>query len=257
MPTLTFFGFILPSGTRLTLAGIPELKWELPGLGMSKIRVEIDDSRATVRCDVERWEDHLFATIYKYSHAYARTCIDLVVFSSGTAYTLVFDAVVRPGGSPQALTIQNPAMARECTAYNSAAPTLEGRREFGRVLDLVIGEPALFLALNDLVAGVTNTDIPLVNCGRVLDGLRKIVAPGVNPKKGWPILHSIVNCAPDYMEWVSRQSVDPRHGDRSPVSGQTLGEALRRTWAIMNRFLEYRKRGSSPLPLADFPLLTS
>jgi hypothetical protein len=49
----------------------------------------------------------------------------------------------------------------------------------------------------------------------------------------------------------------PRHGDPAHIPAITTTEITRRSWKIMNRFFEYKKRDNGPLPLAEFPLLTS
>jgi hypothetical protein len=111
-------------------------------------------------------------------------------------------------------------------------------------------------AMGDLADTVTRINVQPVNCGRVMDSLRKIVAPSLAPAAGWRVLHGIVNCDDKYLRFVTDLSTNPRHGDRSMIAGAPAWEAVRRTSIVMNRFLEYRKRGSQHLPLTEFPLLT-
>lgn len=238
------------------MVGIPEVNWEIDGVGMAKIRLTIENSTIHAECEVPQWEEKYMGVIYKHALAYTRTCIDLVAFSTGMALTPAFTALVRPGKEPEAISLNNPTLGQQCTAYKMDGETHTEMLQFGKVLELVIAEPPLMLALNDLVTGISNTDVALINCGRVLDGLRKIVAPNVDAKRGWPVLQAIVNCAPGYLESVSNHSILPRHGDRSPQAGVTLGVSLHRTWAVLNRFIEYRKRGNEPLPHSEFPILT-
>jgi hypothetical protein len=68
-------------------------------------------------------------------------------------------------------------------------------------------------------------------------------------------MHKALNISRGYQEWVSKQSTGTRHGDNAFVPGAVSSEAMLRTWAILNRFLEYRKRGSQPLTVPDFPEL--
>jgi hypothetical protein len=86
--------------------------------------------------------------------------------------------------------------------------------------------------------------------------LRKIVAPGEKkPVRGWAVLQGIVNVDQRFTEWVSELSIDPRHGGWSNADEAKIKEAVRRCWVVMNRFIEYRKRGNQPLPLSKFPVL--
>ena len=53
-------------------------------------------------------------------------------------------------------------------------------------------------------------------------------------------------------------SFNPRHGDRKFVSEEITSEIIRRTWIIMDRYFEYRKRAKGAkgaLKAPDFPEL--
>jgi hypothetical protein len=42
------------------------------------------------------------------------------------------------------------------------------------------------------------------------------------------------------------------------IASAKFGEihgTIKRSWIVMNRFLEFKKRGDEALPLSDFPLL--
>jgi hypothetical protein len=132
---------------------------------------------------------------------------------------------------------------------------MQEKKDLAEILGLVMREPALFMALNDLIHAVSTPHMTPANCGRVVDGLRKLVAPNMDPKQGWPIFQKTINADELYLTFISEHSKEPRHGGHVRIDGPTTTEIARRTWAIMNRFLEFRKRGNLPLPLADFPVL--
>jgi len=133
--------------------------------------------------------------------------------------------------------------------------TKEEKRDLEAILAIVMKEPALFMALNDLIQAVSVPHMTPTNCGRVLDGLRKLVAPGMEPKQGWPIFQQTIQADEPYLTFISELSKKPRHGEHIRIDGITTTEIAKRTWIIMNRFLEFRKRGNQQLPLAEFPLL--
>jgi len=58
-----------------------------------------------------------------------------------------------------------------------------------------------------------------------------------------------------YLKLITDQSVGPRHGDHQYVLGTMTREIATRSWTVMNRFLEYLKRGRAALPPDEFPLL--
>jgi hypothetical protein len=69
-------------------------------------------------------------------------------------------------------------------------------------------------------------------------------------------MQAALNISRPYQEWVTNLSAEPRHANRSYVTGADTTDAVARTWRIMNRFLHYRKRGNTSLTAPDFPELT-
>ncbi len=75
-------------------------------------------------------------------------------------------------------------------------------------------------------------------------------------KLGWTKMQDYLNIGRSYREFIMTASTEPRHGDRSDVPAHISQQVVERSWVIMNRFLEYKKRGDKPLPIAEFPLLS-
>jgi hypothetical protein len=73
--------------------------------------------------------------------------------------------------------------------------------------------------------------------------------------RAWAAMQAALNISQPYQKRISALSTSPRHADRSFINGADVTEALKRTWTVMNRFFEYRKRGKKPLVPPDFPLL--
>jgi hypothetical protein len=170
--------------------------------------------------------------------------------------TVVLEEFVRPDGITSNIFLTTtPEVVAECKAYKMAPTTLEDRKTLEHVLGLVMGEPALFIALNDLIHAITVPNMVPGNCGRVVDAIRKLVAPALEPKPGWQVFRETLNFDEAYTTFISEHSKKPRHGELVRIERDATTEILRRTWAIMNRLLEYRKRGNQPLPLAEFPVL--
>jgi hypothetical protein len=59
-----------------------------------------------------------------------------------------------------------------------------------------------------------------------------------------------------YLQLITDQSKAPRHGDVQAIEALVTEEVAKRCWTIMNRYFEFKKRGGSPLPLSEYPLLT-
>jgi hypothetical protein len=176
-------------------------------------------------------------------------------FAKGVFPTLYLETFLPPDGTTQLLVPQNPVVAALCSSYKFDNNTPSENANLDKVIRLLISDRALFMPLNELSMANTLPHLGPANCGRVLDGLRKLIVPGVDPKKAWPIFQATLNADDKYLEFISDLSTNPRHGDRTHIPAAPVIESMKRTWVIMDRFIEYRKRGNQSLPLADFPLL--
>jgi len=64
-----------------------------------------------------------------------------------------------------------------------------------------------------------------------------------------------LNVSQQFLEFITDHSIGPRHGDVLDIPFSIINELIRRSWIVMNRFLEFKKRGDQKLPSSDFPLL--
>jgi hypothetical protein len=210
--------------------------------------MQIIQSAIDVQVELDRLPSD-YSLIHDLAHNMGRACVDILSFATGSYLSIYFDKFVAPDGETKNIDYKSSAVAGICTVCDAnSAP------ELYQMLSLVISEPDLLMALNDLIEGL-RPNLPAVNCGRVIDALRNIVARGEDPKKGWAKLGEMINVDAAYRKFISDLSIKPRHAERIYIDPPTTEEILKRTWTIMNRFLEFRKRGNQPLPLADFPML--
>jgi hypothetical protein len=120
---------------------------------------------------------------------------------------------------------------------------------------MVITDPPLFRALQDMIECLTIPHVAAVNCGRIVDGIRRQIAPALVAKQGWAAMQKALNISRSYQEYISGISTGPRHADPSFIPGSTNIDIVRRTWIILDRYLEYKKRGETILTPPDFPEL--
>lgn len=185
-----------------------------------------------------------------------RAFTDLVSFAMGIGFRITFDLFEHPDGRTGAIQQISADVSSICTAYKFPPKTHDENEAFVKALNAVIQEPNLAGSMTDLGDTLAHWHQTPTNCGRVLDSLRRAVAPAVKPIKGWKVLQGIVNADETYMKLISDMSIDTRHGDRSSVmSPAEIVEVSRRTWEIVNRFIEFRMRGNSSLSLSEFPML--
>jgi hypothetical protein len=250
MTKVQFLGRVLPEPVKITVH-VPELKWKWQEQSLELIfRVKIDNSIVNVECELEKYEPSYFVELHKRASDLISASANLAAFATGYGLIVTLDTFIDTAGTPSQIILTAPALQPLCTAYG-----LEDARQgdFAAVYNIVITEPALFRAINDLIAAITFPHCSTVNCGRVIDSIRRMISPTLDGGAAWQAMHQALNVSRPYQEWISKQSTGPRHADPAFVPGAVTTELVHRTWVIMNRFLEYRKRGNQSLTAPDFP----
>jgi hypothetical protein len=252
MVTVKLTGRVLPPHIIMS-AQAPELRWKWDEEKLEpKFRVKIENSLVTVECDIDRYEPRFISEIYKRGSDLARATANMVAFDTGYGLVVMLDTFIDPSG------VALPAHRQEMIPVSfRTAFSLDPARhaEFEQAFRIVLSEPSVFIALDDLIKAITSTHTQLADCGRVIDRIRRMIAPTLDGGPAWREMHQALNIAQPYQAWVSKQSTGSRHGDVAFVPPAVCTVAIQRTWAILNRFLEYRKRGNKPLTAPDFPQL--
>lgn len=263
MALLKFYGRILPPPPiiNLTMKDLPSIHWEDKELGLvMDLSMSIVDSEVIVSC-----ESNLYSTqdemseIYKRVFDMARSAVDCFSYVKGVGLSVILERFIPPNGISTNILVERPELASLVTAFD-LNPSNKGSN-FEAMYAIVISEPNLFLALNDLIASITVSHHAAVNCGRAIEAIREVIMPSGSDRsrrnRGWEIMRQHLNIELTYLSFITDVSTAPRHGKRvAATSKQDFNETLKRSWIIMNRFFEYRKRGNVQLPLADFPILS-
>jgi hypothetical protein len=233
------------------------MKVEIPGGLSIQIKLNIKDSMVDVECNANRFEVTELATIYTWALDFATASANLVAFAGGYGVTVILDLLVGPDGTSSEFFSVNRDLAALCTSFgvNSASTTINN--EFTEIYSLVLTERSLFMALDDLIVANTRPHHAVINCARVVEAIRIMIAPpGTPPKQAWPILRGTLHLGEEYLKLITDQSTSPRHGGSDRPDGSINTVLVMRCWTIMNRFLEFRKRGNKALPMSEFPLLS-
>jgi hypothetical protein len=169
---------------------------------------------------------------------------------------VAIETFTNPVGEKSVFVPQDHSVAALCTAFNLAPATTKGENSFNTVLEIVLSDWRIFRILRELIEAITLPHESAVNCARAIEGLRHYVSPAGAPRnQTWAILRDGLKLTEPYLKMITEVSTAPRHGDPVHIPGSTTTEIVRRTWTIMNRFFEYKKRGGSSLPESDFPWL--
>jgi hypothetical protein len=256
MPIVRFRGRVLPSVVQVSFTDIPKVNWRALEIEEEiGFAIRITKSVVEVDCEIGRYRDEYLANLHMRAFDLARVCVDLSAFSTGHSLSVYFHTFAKPDGTVSPLLFTNPALAKECTVFKANPVTPKEKKNFENVITMVMSEPGLFMALNDLIQANSLPHHGPANCARVVEGLRTLMSPGIERAKAWLIFRENLNTDEKYLSFITGYSTGPRHGDRAHISGAITIEIVTRTWVIMNRYLEFKNRGSTQLLLKEFPLL--
>ena len=252
MPKVTFRGRVIPEVSEITLHSRPALRWQDDGANYwMEFYLEIKCSEITVDCIVDEFDRAVhFDAIHKRASDIAATTVNLIAFAKGLGVTIVLDTFTDPAGETTQLLLRDRPLGELATAVMTEEPN------FSEVLNLVLQQPKLYNALRDLIHAIrVSSEIP-ASCGSAVEAVRALMVPkSSNRKKSWSLMQTGLNLDAAYLKLITDQSVGPRHGDHQYVLGTMTREIATRSWTVMNRFLEYLKRGRAALPPDEFPLL--
>jgi hypothetical protein len=250
MPTVHFLGEILPKIIPMSLNDKSVLKWQTPTGLVLEFMNHITNSQIDVECKLNRYTPQDFEEIHKRAFEICRASVNLAAFRMGCGFTIVFETFVDPSGAKLAIVSKDDTLAPLCTAFD----LMKG---FHTVHAIVLQDWRIFDALNDLILAISLPHVSPVNCARAVERLRNLIAsPGSNRKNAWRQMRDALQIDEAYLKFITDNAVEARHGGVVYIPGNITTEVRRRAWAIMNRYFEYRKNGSKPLSVNDFPLLT-
>jgi hypothetical protein len=256
MVRIRFIGRIYPSAMDVSMTNFPSIHWGDPGLtdlGIdARCHVQIENNNVAVDIDLNKFDatEHL-TPISMRAYDTVRSAIDLICFASGNGHTFLMETWIDAEGNVRACAPQQPDLALLSTA-------VMGPVNFHNVVQFVITNPPLFMALRDLIDGITQWHQAPITVARSVERLRHLVLPDEpDRKKQWKRLGELLQLTDSYTKVIRDTSTAPRHGDFTHIPGAIVSDAATRAWIIMNRYLEFRKRGGiDPLPVSEFPLLT-
>jgi hypothetical protein len=256
MSKVQFFGRIFPSVCKVTLSLDPgtAINWIDEERQTSyTFRIYITDGNVRVDCEAPHYQTSHFDELYRRAFDLARASVDVLAFGLGWGPSVVFEKFQDSAGAVSDLLLHDPRLVPLVTAFKLNAPPPNNLEE---TLKIVWADPRVFFALRDLIEAITLPHRTTVCCARAIEGLRTLVAgPTTSRGEAWRVFREKLQLDERFLKLITDNSVDARHGQHARLSGAITTEIAQRSWIIMNRFLEYRLRGSEPLVSSTFPLL--
>jgi len=250
MPTARFKGRVLPIVLNVSLSNEPTFHWQADELGLDmSFHVQIRDGLIRINCNLNKFASDHLVPLFVRAHDIARASVDLTAFATGNGLTMILEEFIDPTGKITKLAAQQPALA------GLAGAVKLGTHDFDKILEFVLAEPALFLALRELIEAITLPHRAAINCARAmrtLAGAFKQVSSR-SGDRSWVALRENLQISKTYLQRIASLSVSS--ADHRPIAGPAATEVVEGAWIVMNRLFEYLKRDGRPLPLSEFPLL--
>lgn len=248
MAKITFSGRVI--GANTNMKGPLNVRADPQLIGPAFIAsITIVDSVVKAECDVPDYKDSDLMDVLLQVRHLVTSVVDILIFSSCTALTVILERVRVDEKQGPIKIMGPPEIHGLCTA-------IESSNQLPVALELILSEQHLALTLRDLVSAIMDNNNSLVSCARAVEGIRHMVADeGLSIVDAWGQMRARLNLDRTYIQPVTSHSVDHRHGKKDYITPEIYRDVMVRSWTIMNRFLEYRKRGNQTLPLTDFPVL--
>ena len=259
MPSVRFVGSVFPKGVHLSVQRRTSATTSRAGRPPARLFLTIRECQIDVGCGLVDYYNH--DTDFEWLAAAAtqltRSALACISFGTGMGLNFVLDEFITPEGLSRAVLLSHGDLSLHVTAFDANDVSL-GKNSYAAMMSLVTRDPSLARAMDDLAAAISVHGLIQINSARAIESLRHSVLPNdLSRTAGWTKLREVLNLERSYIEFITANSTGSRHGaDRLPHGYQVQAETLEHAWIIMNRFLEYRKRGSKPLPLSEFPVLT-
>jgi len=197
-------------------------------------------------------QDDYLVVRFQHSHPVsARSVANVGIIRTTSKYRFLVEFMDLTFATSLPLTPDANVKSTPLVALNTAIDL----SNLAEVSAFVIEEPSTLIAMNDAIMALQQPFYVPIGCGRAVDGIRQaFAAPGRNLKQEWAAMQAALRIRRAYQQHVTDASAKPRHAESQSFTPAEIREILSRTWTIINRYLEYRKRGNS-LPASEFPEL--
>jgi hypothetical protein len=261
MPTFKVLGKIEPPWIQLTFDIEPQVRYRIDEVALDlSCKISIKQSDVLVTCEASRFDEGTMAWALQYLFDWVSAEVDLFTFASGKVFNVHLDSAEYPDGSIHRLIGTAPDLAALVTACTATSTDDSVHVDIRALLTIIIGSPTLMIALHDLTSALRYGNNSLTNCGRAMEGLRKALwgkdeADDREQQGAWKKLRDTLRVSKPYLQTITNASRGPRHGSTAYIAGNHRQDVLKKSWTVMNRFLQYRLGGDQPLLGSEYPML--
>jgi len=243
-------GRVIPEYAGVTTPTI-NISWRYTELDLHlKARIEINKGIVSITCEMNKLDnqDHLNKALIEFDRL-AGILVNAQSFGAGLGLELRFDTFSIDGGPHRPHWTPDAKLASQATMTRTKEDQLF-------IFELAHNNLTFSMALRHLNEALLAPRRVIVRTAQAIDGLRSLMVPaGGKDKDGWREMQNNLNLSEDYLKVITEASKGPRHGDYTELPFTNRTDVAYRAWEVMNRFIAYKKGGSSPLSLELYPLL--
>jgi hypothetical protein len=255
MYQVRFIGKIVSESLKISVQNGPTISYDIHEINIHiSCKININQSKVEVICDCEKYEDAWLGWFHNYAMDFASAQVDLIGFCLGKPLEVVFYEVIDANGKCLRLSNEVGYLRGLCKSFSlEASPNPRFEKLCNEVL---YSDPNIFLALSELRMSLRFHTQTLHACQRAIERIRNSISSNDNnEKRAWKALRDSLQIDRSYLDYICNASKPHRHGQLEYVDSAKMTELRRRSWIIMDRFLEYRLRDSVALPQNEFPIL--
>lgn len=255
MYQVRFIGRVVSESLHISVQNGPTIDYDIHEINVHiSCKISINQSKIEVTCNCDQYQDGWLPWFYHYAMDFASAEVDLIGFCLGNAFDVVFEEVVDINKKCLRLSYDAPYLLGLCKSFSMGASP---NPRFEKLLNNVLySDPNIFLALSELRMSLRYPAQTLHACQRAIERIRNSISSNDNnEKRAWKALRDSLQIDRSYLDYICNASKAHRHGHLEYVDSATMTELRKRSWIVMDRFLEYKLRGSVALPLSDFPRL--
>ena len=235
MPQIEFAGYVEPTFLKINAQSIKPIPWKDTNLPPFVFMYRIKEAEVSIICEIETVDEFAVNYTHLVVYSFVASVINCLGFAKAEGFRLILNSCTIPGKEPASLHSGNPILTSICSFTSQ------------EILDMMMADRRIARPLGDLAETRNNPMDSYINVQRAIDGIGLLLSDEEEPSKRWKAIRESLNLSRPYLQFISDLSRGPRHGSTAPVSMVNVAEVQARGWIVMNRFLEFRKRGNVKL----------
>jgi hypothetical protein len=204
MAKIQFLGRVLPEFIKVNMPPRDVLWQEADTQAETTMHLRIFQSIINIECESNIYSKDNLAPLYMRAFDLARASVNLVAFASGEGLSLILDTMICDDGIPLPMSPRDHSMAPLCTAYRVNDADVSA---LNQMYNVVLSDPTLFLALNDLVSAITIPHVAPVACIRAIEGIRHLIAlSDAKEPQAWQQMRDALRVDRNFLQFISDTS---------------------------------------------------